>query len=146
MLNLNIINYILSSKLIFLSVIFPFLLVYPMTVTAADANESSVLTASCWSCKLLVNIGQPSAGPKIYRGDSFSAPSHQRYHHEYADEAFSGKPHNSPAGDLSCSPHFDFALCIPFQSTPRIPKFFSIRSVANGEMRIHWHLYTPKCR
>jgi len=98
--------------------------IHPMIVTAADANESSVLTASCCSCKLLVNIGQPSAGPKIYRGDSFSASSHQRYHHEYADEAFSGKPHNSPAGDLSCSPHFDFALCIPFQSTPRILKFF----------------------
>jgi len=115
MFNLNIISRVIFNF---------FLSVYPMIVTAADANESSVLTASCWSCKLLVNIGQPSAGPKIYRGDSFSASSHQRYHHEYADEAFSGKPHNSPAGDLSCSPHFDFALCIPFQSTPRILKFF----------------------
>jgi len=134
MFNLNIISRVIFNF---------FLSVYPMIVTAADANESSVLTASCWSCKLLVNIGQPSAGT----GGFFSPSSHQRYHHEYADEAFYGKPHNSPAGDLSCSPHFDFALCIPFQSTPRILKFFfSLRSVANGEMRIHWHLYTPKCR
>jgi len=90
-------------------------------VAAADANESPRLTASCCAGKLVVNIRQHT-----YQRD-----------HKYAEEAPTpiswicrrgippGKTHNSPAADLSCSPQFDFAFCIPLpNSTPRIFTFF----------------------